>query len=270
MIQKHEITIACKLLRELNVKGLPGTEHLTTDVINFIETSAMQAMNQETRVQFGIDKSCIEYGINVQNKITPGDMVLVEFTHGLEGEFLIGRFERYNEDDPSCIIDGKVIDLASEGHSTKMHKLTHFGNTVHELERIKKVISDTKQYCGTVVHISDSLYEQICDLDKDLQLVRPVPAEKKPVKLVAYNCVFELEADHVKKFLQVGSKVTTDFVERDKNVVRTVTKIMNSQAMNGQTGINVCADDGNKLGCTSIQGRDGNGIDLDWFKVIEF
>lgn len=68
--------------------------------------------------------------------------------------------------------------------------------------------------------------------------------------------------------MRVGSKVATDFIDREKKIIRTVTAIRNSGASNCSSGILVCADNGKKG--TEINGMDNKGIDAAWFTVIEF
>lgn len=63
------------------------------------------------------------------DEIKIGDKVLIEFTDGdgktMETEHIIGILTAYPGEEPYCEIDNKPVDLASEGHSSKMHKLYH-------------------------------------------------------------------------------------------------------------------------------------------------
>lgn len=265
MIQKHEISQACNRLRQLKDFGVP--KH----IIDYLEASALEALTQETKVQFGVDRKA---------KIQPGDMVLVEFTDGAEDEFLIGRIDKFIHDEPCAIIDGQAIDLAGEGHSSNIHKLTHFGNTFNAKNELTKFLYQVEKACivanddeiiaaSKPYGIGKDVYTELRAWIKHLELIRPVPNELNPIKFLAGQKVFEAYVDQVKDYLRVGSKVTTDFIERDKKVVRTVTAINNCKT-NSSTGINVCADSGNKLHCAAINGTDGTGIDLNWFTVIEY
>lgn len=53
----------------------------------------------------------------------PGDEVIIEFTDGLEGYYQIGRLDSISDDGPECVLDGKSVDLAGEGHSSRMFKV---------------------------------------------------------------------------------------------------------------------------------------------------
>lgn len=57
--------------------------------------------------------------------IYEGDTVVVEWTDGIKptGDFLIGVLTKKWDEEPYCFIDNKPIDLAGEGHSSKVYKV---------------------------------------------------------------------------------------------------------------------------------------------------
>lgn len=62
-----------------------------------------------------------------QTDINEGDEVAIEYTDGYKttGEYLIGILTRkwVEDDGPYCAVDGKEIDLVSEGHSSNVYKI---------------------------------------------------------------------------------------------------------------------------------------------------
>ena len=62
----------------------------------------------------------------MNDKIQIGDRVKVVFTDGEKetGETIEGILTYLAEDEPYCEIDGKGVNLASEGHSSYFEKLS--------------------------------------------------------------------------------------------------------------------------------------------------
>jgi hypothetical protein len=82
----------------------------------------------------------------------------------------------------------------------------------------------------------------------------------KSYKAVSGNTIVEF--DNYRPVIRVGSKVKTDFIEREKDKVREVLQINNSGTFNCESGIMVKAE--------GIPGTSDNGIDANWFTVIEY
>jgi hypothetical protein len=70
-----------------------------------------------------------------------------------------------------------------------------------------------------------------------------------------------------KQPFRVGDKVTTDFIEADKKVIRTVTKIEKNDSC--QSGWIVCLDGGGKCTCCHrFYSVEIKWIDSDWLKPV--
>src|SRR6185312_4933999 len=55
-------------------------------------------------------------------KIKQGDKVIIEFLGPNNEPFdtVVGKLTKIWEDEPYCMVDGKNVDLASEGHTTRV------------------------------------------------------------------------------------------------------------------------------------------------------
>jgi hypothetical protein len=82
----------------------------------------------------------------------------------------------------------------------------------------------------------------------------------KSQKAVAGNTIVEF--DTYRPVIRVGSIVKTDFIAHEKEKLRTVLEVRNSQNMNCESGILVVVE--------GIPGVTGKGIDANWFTVIEY
>jgi len=86
--------------------------------------------------------------------------------------------------------------------------------------------------------------------------------KRETYKAAVGNIVVEFS--EYSRIFRVGSKVKTDFHEREAHIIREVIAVRNSEKMNCQSGVLVSLDGGNG-------GRALQGLDSDWIReVVEY